>query len=643
MAIVDNTSHDNIERSITNIDWATYQQRPFTPSPAAWEDQVLYFLMLDRFSDDNEKGYLDNAGKRVANGTTPLFEFENDAYKADREQWAAQGNRWLGGTLKGLQSKIGYLQRLGVTAIWISPVFKQMPNDEHSYHGYAIQNFLDVDPHFGSRQDLRDLVDTAHAHGIYVILDIIFNHAGDVFAYDADRYVTNDGQGGHYMDARWDNRPYRVQGYRDANGNPGLPFARLDSVQRPDAWPDQAIWPAELQEPTTFTCKGRISNWDYDPEFREGDFITLKDIDHGEHDRDAQGNRIIDIFHPSPALSALCEVYKFWIAFADIDGYRIDTVKHMEPGATRYFSSTIQEYAQSLGKENFYLIGEITGGRKFAFEQMETTGLNAALGIDDIPDRLEYLAKGYREPQDYFGLFRNSTLVNKGSHTWYGKHIVTLFDDHDQVRKGENKARFCGDVQNRGYAHLPAVHALNLASMGIPCIYYGSEQAFDGAGNNDRYLRECMFGGDFGSLQSSDRHFFNEDHPIYRFVSDILNIRKNRIALRRGRQYLRQISAGGEAGSFGYPHMIGGRILSIVPWSRIFANQEILLAINTDADQSRTAWVTIDNALHGDDKRFLTCLYSTDVAQIGTETNIEARNGKAVALTVPAGGFVIYE
>jgi hypothetical protein len=88
---------------------------------------------------------------------------------------------------------------------------------------------------------------------------------------------------------------------------------------------------------------------------------------------------------------------------------------------------------------------------------------------------MEYLAKGYRDPQSYFSLFRNSVLVGKGSHTWFGKHIVTLFDDHDQVRKGNNKARFCGDTQNRGYAHLPAVVALNLTTMGIPCLFYGTE------------------------------------------------------------------------------------------------------------------------------------------------------------------------
>jgi glycosidase len=644
----DNTTHDKIEQSLADIDWAAYQQRKFTPSPAAWEDQALYFLMLDRFSDGKEKAYVDNDGKPITTGTTPLFKFDQDAHTADRNSWESEGGKWQGGTLKGLASKIGYLQRLGVSAIWISPVFKQTVNkqrlgNEGSYHGYAIQNFLDVDPHFGTRQDLQDLVNTAHQHGIYVILDIIFNHTGDVFEYDANRYDTVDNDGHHFMDPRWDNQSYRVKGYRDDFGNPNLPFARIDTNAHPDAWPDQAIWPVELQDADTFTRKGHISSWDYDPEYREGDFLSLKDVDHGKHDYDANGNRIIDNFHPSAALAALCEIYKFWIAFADIDGYRIDTVKHMEPGATRYFTSVIQEYAQNLGKENFYLIGEITGGRSFAFELMETTGLNAALGIDDIPDRLEYLAKGYRDPVSYFDLFRNSAQEKKGSHVWYGKHVVTLFDDHDQVRKGNNKARFCGDTQNRGFAHLPAVLGLNLTTIGIPCLFYGTEQAFDGAGSNDRFLRECMFGGKFGSFQSIDRHFFNEGHPSYQLIADILKIKKQRMALRRGRQYLRQISATGEDGTFGYPHLIGNSMLSVVPWSRIFDKHEIILAINTDVDADRSAWVTIDYKLHQENSAFLTCIYSTDSAQINSTCNIEARNGKAVRLTVPAGGFVIYE
>ena len=169
-----------IEKSLKEIDLATLSDRKIFPSPAAWEDQVLYFLMLDRFSNGKEKGYRNNKGNIVRRGTTPLFQPE-DRGNADVSSWIAAGQRFCGGTIKGLTSKVGYLERLGVTAIWISPIFKQVSFKE-TYHGYGIQNFLDVDPHFGTRQDLRDLVRTAHAHGIYVILDIILNHTGDVLS-----------------------------------------------------------------------------------------------------------------------------------------------------------------------------------------------------------------------------------------------------------------------------------------------------------------------------------------------------------------------------------------------------------------------------------------------------------------------------
>jgi glycosidase len=638
---INHTTHDQLERRLKGLDWPALRRPAYTPSPAAWEDQVLYFLMLDRFSDGRETGYRDNASNPVRTGTTPPFRFADDAYSADRAVWAQAGDGWLGGTLKGLESKLGYLKRMGVTAIWISPVFKQVESDEHAYHGYGIQNFLDVDRHFGTRQDLIDLVNTAHAQGIRVILDIILNHAGDVFGYrhNPDRYPPLDGRPG--MDPRWDGAPYPVAGWRNAFGEASIPFAPIDPASHPHAWPNDAIWPAEMQAPANFTAKGRIRDWDNDPEFLEGDFVTLKDIHLGHHARDQAGRRIVDDFQPSPALNALCEAYKFWIALADVDGFRVDTVKHMEEGATRYFASVIKEFAQSLGKENFFLVGEITGGREKAWKTLDLTGLDAALGIDDIPDKLDYLAKGWREPADFFGLFRNSAQERKSSHVWFGRHVVTLFDDHDQVRKGQGKARFCGDKVNRGYRHLKAALGLNLCAMGIPCVYYGTEQGFDGAGDNDRFLRECMFGGAFGSLQSTGRHFFDEDHEIYRFIADVTLLRGKHLALRRGRQYLREISDSGEPGSFGPPRMMGGQIRSVVPWSRLFANQEILLAINTDADNARAAWVTIDAGLHAE-AGVLTCLYSTDAGRIGSTAPVEARNGRAARVLVPAGGFVVY-
>src|SRR5215211_3869592 len=107
-----------VEQRLSDLDFAPFFRRTYHPSPAAWEDQVLYFLMLDRFSDEREDGYRGNDGTPV-NGTTPLFQ-SGDAGNAtqtaaDAERWREAGRTWAGGTLRGLASKMGYLQRLGVT------------------------------------------------------------------------------------------------------------------------------------------------------------------------------------------------------------------------------------------------------------------------------------------------------------------------------------------------------------------------------------------------------------------------------------------------------------------------------------------------------------------------------------------------
>lgn len=124
--------------------------------------------------------------------------------------------------------------------------------------------------------------------------------------------------------------------------------------------------------------------------------------------------------------------------------------------------------------------------------------------------------------------------MRKDSHVWFRNRVVTLFDDHDQVRKGSNKARFCAGEE--GWKVVSNALALNLCSLGIPCVYYGTEQYFNGAGDGDRYLRECLFGGPFGSCQSRGRHFFDEESAAYRELARLIGVRRRLIALRRGRR-----------------------------------------------------------------------------------------------------------
>jgi glycosidase len=606
-------------RRVADLDLTT--SAAASPSPSAWADEVLYFLLVDRFSDGREDGVRDLEGA-VVDGTTPRLRPGDEDGAVGSESgaaaWRAAGTSFAGGTLAGVRSKLGYLKRLGVTALWISPVLKQTatpPGRASNYHGYATQDFLTVEPRFGDADALRDLVAAAHGAGLRVVLDVLLNHAGDVFAYDPT-----------VLDARWDGREYPVAGWRTPDGL--VPFTPEAAAA---AWPDGAVHPAELHPADTFTRRGRIVDWDRFPEFVEGDFESLKDIAHGRGE--------LDDYRPSPALVALTRAYCWWIAHADLDGFRIDTVKHMDHGATRYFASVVHEFAQSIGKDRFLLVGEITGPRGDAITTMELTGLDAALGLADVQSRLVGAATGAEDPAGYFALFRNSELIGKNSHTWLRDTVVTGFDDHDLVRQGAEKHRLCATFEGRALA-LGAI-AMNVLTLGIPCLYYGSEQRLDGRGGPpaaDRYIREAMFGGEFGAFRSHGRHVFDDTAPLYTGTAALLALRRAEPALRRGRQYLREIS--GDGAAFGLPTGFGGPVRTVVAWSRILDRRELLCAINTDPVQERTAWVTVDADLHaaGD---VLELRHGSDPAQEPAVT-VEARNGCAVRLTLPPAAVAVY-
>ncbi|MGQ9888928.1 MAG: alpha-amylase family glycosyl hydrolase [Aggregatilineales bacterium] len=142
-----------------------------------------------------------------------------------------------------------------------------------------------------------------------------------------------------------------------------------------------------------------------------------------------------------------------------------------------------------------------------------------------------------------------------------------------------------------------------LTTLGIPCIYYGTEQALDGSESRhdfsvepelsfeDRYIREAMFGAVFGAFETSGCHFFAPDHPTYLRIAAIARLRQSRsmvgLTLRRGRQYLREISRGEEP--FALP-----RAGDLVAWSRILFSQEVVIVLNTHGLERRSALVTVD-------------------------------------------------
>jgi glycosidase len=590
------------------------------PSPVDWRDQVLYFLLPDRFSDGGET-------------QCPLYDRANpEQFRAtDRRAWMEAGKKFQGGTLKGIASKLDYLKGLGVTALWVGPIWRQR-RDLETYHGYGIQNFLDVDPRFGTRQDLRDLVDAAHTRGIFVLLDIIYNHSGNNWFYAAN------GSPRTTLPYRFQ-PPYTVHGWRSSTGQSTGNIATLDD----------GAWPREFQNLDWYTRAGQIGRFDPeswedplhpDTEFRRGDFFDLKDVNLNRQD----------------TLSAVIRAYQYWIALSDCDGFRIDTVKHTPLEGSRNFCGAIHEYGEAIGKEYFWLLGEVTGGAEMARNYLEIFGRNidAVLDIGGPAVQLAGLVKGLADPSGFFNLFRGHDSL--GSHREAGRYHVSILDDHDMVGRGKHRFAAHNAIPNR-YEQIAHAVGVQLTTLGIPCIYYGTEQAFDGTEDRhdfgiepersfeDRYIRESMFGGTFGAFETAGCHFFDANHPTYLRIAAIARVRNQQdrvgLALRRGRQYLRETSV--QMPQFAFP----GRG-ALVAWSRILFDQEVLVALNSHGTKGRGGHVTVDAALHPVSSTMRVLYHGAwNDAELrhppqGQTVPVQQSNGRAtVRLDLPPAGMVI--
>lgn len=532
----------DMPKSLSEIDFKP-AGRVF-PSPTDWRDQFIYHLLVDRF----------NSGK------SDIPPYNADKTPVGRDD--SEGEKFQGGTLKGITEKLDYIKGLGCTAIWLSPIFKNR-KETNTYHGYGIQNFLDIDPRFGTVKDLQNLVKEAHGRGMYIILDIVINHTGDNWAYPGG-YPYYYSEGNRFPFGFW----------READPSSGI------------QWPDDAVWPMEFQNPEWYRRRGEIRNWDSFPETRDGDFCSLKELD--------TSNREV--------LKALIDVYKYWIAVSDIDGYRLDAVKHLEDSSTAIFCSAIREYAQKIGKNNFFIFGEIIGDDRFIDQYIARNAripgtnerfpsLDAAL---DFPlwGILEGVIKGFVNPAGLRARYERFKELYS-DHGQAGQYFVTFVDNHDQIGRSPRGRFLHNNPFNR-----QAVLAIGylLTSSGIPCIYYGTEQGFDGGGDHDKYIRECMFGGKWGAFNTAGHHFFDPENTIYKEISRIAKIRHDEPALRYGRQYFREIS--GDGANFGYP--IDGRCT--LAYSRILDDTEILISINLDTNP-RNDFITVDGNLMPDGKR----------------------------------------
>jgi glycosidase len=594
------------------------------PSPALWKDHVFYQILPDRFSDGRE------SERPLFNRTRP------DRYRApDKGAWMRAGLGFNGGTLGGIRSKLNYLADLGITGLWLNPVFKQRA-DLQTYHGYAIQNFLEVDPRFGTVQDLRDLIDDAHDLGMLVVLDVVIDHTGNNWFYGPDLTgVTEESLPYRYEP------PYSFAGWRSRKGRC---IPKIESLE-------DGCWPVELQRLGAYNRCGAICDWsspdpmDPNAQYRRGDFFDLKKLNGWDDE----------------TMKAVVRCYQYWIAVADCDGFRIDAAKHIPKDLCQRFCFAIFRYAQSIGKQNFLLVGEITDpvvslNYLSLLGSMFDRALGAVLDINQSPDRLAGAVRGTEPPAGYFGRFRVDTEVTRYIQT--GRVHVTVLDDHDMACR-PHKERFAAhnETPHRFWQSAHAVGVL-LTVPGIPCIYYGTEQALTGSESDhdysiepkrfgeDRYVRECMFGGPFGAGGTTGCHFFDPTHPTYLRIAAIARIRKadNHVGrtLRMGICYPR------ETRFCNYPFGIpsAGELFA---WSRMLAYHEVVMVLNTNGVEPRGADVTIDAGLHppGSSLRVLYRADWTD-AQLrnppGHETvpvHQESEGRTFVRVDLPAAGMVI--
>jgi glycosidase len=527
---------------------------PF-PSPADWRDQIIYFLMVDRFNNP---------------AAAPVHMPYDDPNYA----------QYQGGKFSGIQQQLVYIKSLGAGAIWLSPVLKNLPFDTGSYHGYGIHDFLRAEPFFATipanaDDELRALVDAAHQAGLYVIFDIVLNHVGDVFAYNGQSSAPFSSIG---MPVQW----------REASGTPNPIWNDVAAIQNPPL--DAVVWPSELQENQYFRRQGMP-----DPNGADtaGDFDSLKQM--MTADPNLQG--------------FLIRAYQYVIARYDIDGFRIDTLRYLQGSLAQLFGNSIREFALSIGKKNFFTLGEVLDGNAEA-DIARFIGRNTATGSDadslvGVDAALDYplfnvltpTVKGFSAPTAVTAMYNLRKQVEQyilSSHGDASRFFVTFLDNHDmkariRYEQPGNPDEF-DDQVTMGVACLYSL-------PGVPCLYYGTEQGLHGAGS-DPAVREALWGIAPGFPRSS---------LFYRQIQSVVAVRNGQPALRYGRFYFRPIS--GDSVNFGVSPYPGG----ILAWSRILNDQEVLIVANTSTTQTQSVDVILESTLSaaGDGLRVL---YSNNAA-----------------------------
>jgi glycosidase len=467
----------------------------FTENPAItnhvddWRDEVMYQLITDRF----------------ANG-----ESDND-FNVTRDP--ASLARHHGGDWQGIIDQVDYLDQLGVTTIWISPVVLNVEEDAGGagYHGYWTQDFEKTNPHFGDIARLRELVAVMHDHDIKVVVDIVANHIGQLFYYDINQngqadiqtWYATDGSDELEIVTEWDPAwdPRGVQSFTSLGeaGPAPIKWVHMPELNRV---PPQ---PPEFQNDDWYTKKGRVTNWDDLEQVAEGDFPGgLKDL---------------ETANPN-VRAALIRVFSDWITKTNIDGFRIDTVKHVEHDFWVEFCGAIRDHAAGIGKEKFLLFGEVFDGNDALVGSYTQEGMLD--GAVDFAGKYQIYEDVFKwgGPTARVAALHAARMDNWGATEQPGgvgtaprDLPLGFFDNHDV-------ARFLFDQEGDTSAlELALVHLM--FRDGLPILYYGTEQGF--SGGNDPANREPLWPSGY-----------DQEHPLYEWIAELAQVRQDHDALRRG-------------------------------------------------------------------------------------------------------------
>ena len=572
---------------------ADFRQRP----P---EQEVIYFVLPDRFENGdprNDRGGL--KGNRLVTGFDP----------------AAKGY-YHGGDIKGLTRRLDYIEGLGATAIWFAPVFKNKPvqgpkgDESAGYHGYWVTDFTQVDPHFGSNAEFKAFVDAAHARGMKVYMDIITNHTADVIEYR---------EGGDYRYRSKADYPFSRRGGLDgAPINPGFAGDRV---------PDAANW-ARLSDPgfayTPYVPKGeeqaKTPAWLNDPIFYHnrgnstwvgesalyGDFMGLDDLA-TEHPR---------------VVAGFIEIYGSWIDRFGIDGFRIDTARHVNPEFWQAFVPAMLARAKANGIPNFHIFGEVATQEidpGYTARWTRIAGLPTVLDMA-FATAIQQATVGKIGTDQLARLFEGDALYEGGERG--ALQMPTFIGNHDFGRyamfvKQANPA--IGDQEL--LARVMLGHAMQLTLRGVPVIYYGDEQGFvSDAG--DQLAREDMFpskvtvyndndllGTDATTAQSN----FDTAHPLYRLIARLSALRKSTPALTGGLMTVRAMSD--RPGLF------------VVSRFDPLTRREVVVAFNT-AKEAVSGNVAVEPA-------------SLGFTELAGDCSLNAAAPGTISITLPAFGYAV--